>query len=141
MEAIFMPVEKSFVVFTGLHELTSRLINTFLDRASQNNSFFVNEIPHDILLEVNPDFFTAVLGGVLSTVADFARESCIRLAAQIYGSVILIRVKGFNLFCQDSLDQEIQKLQPIAEVMKGSVGVTSLRNKVTTITFGFPNCN
>ncbi len=36
---------------------------------------------------------------------------------------------------------EVEKLQPIAERMKGSVEVTSQRKSLTTITFGFPNLN
>ncbi len=125
--------------FTGLYELASRLVNTFLDKASRNNSFFINEIPQDLLLDANPQMFASVLSGLLSTVVSFAKDSCIRLTAKTYGNVILVQVKDSNTFYKYSIDKEIEKLQPLAEKMKGSISVTSQRKKLTTITFGFPN--
>lgn len=125
--------------FTGLYELASRLVNTFLDKASRNNSFFINEIPQDLLLDANPQMFASVLSGLLSTVVSFAKDSCIRLTAKTYGNVILLQVKDSNTFYKYSIDKEIKKLQPLAEKMKGSISVTSQRKKLTTITFGFPN--
>ncbi len=125
--------------FTGLYELASRLVNTFLDKASRNNSFFINEIPQDLLLDANPQMFASVLSGLLSTVVSFAKDSCIRLTAKTYGNVILLQVKDSNTFYKYSIDKEIEKLQPLAEKMKGSISVTSQRKKLTTITFGFPN--
>lgn len=125
--------------FSGLHELTDRLVSTLLPKATSNNSFFVNEIPDHLLLDTDPQMTASVLSGLLSAVVSYTKDSCIRLTAKIYGNVILMQVKespGLNI---NAVEKEVSKLQPLAERMRGSVSITSQRKKLTTITFGFPN--
>lgn len=133
------PVLKESVSFAGIHEVTSRLVNTFMDKATRNKSFFVNEIPFDLLIDTDPELFASVLSGILSAVASSAKNSCIRLSVKIFGEVILVQVKESNGLNSHYMEIELQKLLPIAEKMRGSVSVTSQRKKITTITFGFPN--
>lgn len=139
MLATAEPVLKAPVSFAGIHEATSRLVNTFMDKATRNKSFFVNEIPCDLLIDTDPELFASVLGGILCAVASSAKNSCIRLTVKIFGDVILVQVKESNGLNSYYMDIELQKLLPIAEKMRGSVSVTSQRKKITTITFGFPN--
>lgn len=133
------PVLEKPVSYAGLQEVTSRLVNTYMERVTRNNSFFVNDIPCDLLIETDPKLFSSILSGILAAVASSVKNSCIRLTVKTIGQVILVQVKESNGLNSHFMDTELQKLLPLAEKMKGSVSVTSQRKKITTITFGFPN--
>lgn len=122
-----------------LREIVDHLVTSFSFKATSNKNFFVNEIPGHLQLSADPQRIAAVLSGLLSAVVSCAKDSCIRLSAKIYGNIILVQVKDSSSFNSHAIESQVQKLQPLAEKMKGSVGVTSKRNSVTTITFGFPN--
>jgi hypothetical protein len=133
------PISKESISYTGLHDVTSQLVNTFMAEATRNKSFFINEIPCDLLLETDPQLFASVLSGILSAIVSSAKNSCIRLTVKIFGHVILVQVKESNGLNSHFMEIALLALLPIAEKMKGSVSVTSQRKKITTITFGFPN--
>lgn len=133
------PILKESVSYTGLHEVTSHLVNIFMDKATRNKSFFINEIPCDLLLETDSRLFASVLSGILSAVVSSAKNSCIRLTVKIFSNVVLVQVKESNGLNSHYMDIALLELLPIAEKMRGSVSVTSQRKKITTITFGFPN--
>jgi hypothetical protein len=139
MSSTFDQLLKEPVSYTGLHELTSRLVNTFIDEATRNQNFFINEIPCDLLLEADPGLFASVLRGILSAVVYSAKNSCIRLTVKVFGDVILVQVKESNGLNSHFMEVALLEFLPIAEKMRGSVSVTSQRKKITTITFGFPN--
>ncbi|MGZ8524428.1 MAG: hypothetical protein ACXWV1_08360 [Chitinophagaceae bacterium] len=124
---------------SGLHQLTDCLVDSFLSKASSNNNHFINEIPDQLHLVTDRQMFATVLNGLLSAVVSFAKDSCIRLSAKIYGNVVLVQVKESTNLSNKAFESEVLKLQPQAEKMRGSVCVTSQRQKLTTINFGFPN--
>jgi len=139
MLATLDPILKESVSYTGLHEVTSHLVNTFMDEATRNKNFFINEMPCDLLLEADPQLFESVLSGILAAVVSSAKNSCIRLTVKIFSNIILVQVKESNGLNSHYMDIALLELLPIAEKMRGSVSVTSQRKKITTITFGFPN--
>ena len=110
-----------------------------MDEAARNKSFFIKDIPCDLLLETAPQLFASVLSGILSAVVSSAKNSCIRLTVKVFGHVILVQVKESNGLNSHFMDIALLELLPIAEKMRGSVSVTSQRKKITTITFRFAN--
>ena len=140
MITICDPVQsKSIHESSVLHEVVELLVTSFSVNAASHKSFFVNEIPDHLHLSGDPQRIASVLSGLLSAVVSYTNDSCIRLSAKIYGNVILIQVKDSSRCNMNAIESQIQKLQPLAESMRGSVGVTSQRNNVVTLTFGFPN--
>jgi hypothetical protein len=139
MFATINTVRKVPVVHTGLRDLTDRLINNFTDKAGRNKSYFVNEIPGHLQLGADTQIFTSVLSGLLAAVAYYTRDSCIRLSAKVYGSVVLLKVKDSNNSDIYGIEAKVQNFKPLAERIRGSVHVTNQYKKLTTITFGFPN--
>jgi len=125
--------------FSGLHQLTDCLVNTFLAKATSNNNYFINEIPDQLHLATDRQMVATVLSGLLSAVVSYAKDSCIRLSAKIYGNVVLMQVKESTCLNNNAFESEVSKLQPLAEKMRGSFCVISQRQKLTTINFGFPN--
>ena len=125
--------------FSGLYQLTDCLVSSFLLNESTNKSFFFNEIPDDLHLATDKKMVACILSGVLSAVASHTPDTSIHLSAKTYGNVVLVRVKDTSGLNIDAIQSDVSKLRPLAEKMRGSVGVTSQRKKLTTITFGFPN--
>ena len=125
--------------FSGLHQLMDCLVDSFLSKASSNNNHFINEIPDQLHLATDRQMLATILSGLISAVDTYAKDSCIRLSAKVYGNVVLVQVKESTSLNNNAFESEVYKLQPLAEKMRGCVFVTSQRQKLTTITFGFPN--
>jgi hypothetical protein len=125
--------------FYGLHELVDCLVGASLPQATSNKSFFINDIPEQLPMATDRHMLVALLGGLLSTVVSYAKDSCIRLSARIYGNVVLVQVKETASLNRNVFESEVRRLQPLAEKMRGAVCVTSQRKNLTTITLGFPN--
>ena len=125
--------------FSGLRQLTDCLMHSFLHNDTSNKSFFFNEIPDHLHLATDKKIVVSVLSGVLSAVASHTEDNSIQMSAKTYGNVVLVRVKDSSGLNIDAIENDMCKLRPLAEKIRGSVGVTSQRKKLTTITFGFPN--
>lgn len=122
-----------------LQELVGNLMQSFLPLAKRNKNHFVNDIPDDLYIDTDRDLVATVLSGMLSTIIKHAKESSICMSAKIYGNVVLVHIKDYNNFNYFSIENNLQKLQPLAEKVGGSVGVTSQRHNVATFAFSFMN--
>ena len=122
-----------------LQEVADQLVKTFTAKATSNQSYFVNEIPGHLQLNRDPQVIASVLSGLLTTVVFYTKDSCIQLSAQVYGNIVLVRVRNSGSCNINGIESQIQTLLPLAERMKGSIGFTCQRNNITTICFGFSN--
>lgn len=125
--------------YSGLHELADFLIAKFKPAAASNKSLFINEIPAHLELVADKLLLSSILNGLFSVVVNYTKDSCIRLSAKTDGNMVLIQVKESISLNSTALENGLRKLQPLAEKLRGSVGVTCQRKNLTTITFGFPN--
>jgi hypothetical protein len=139
MKTMLTTCPETSLNFSGLHQFMDCLVDTFLPKATNNQSYFINEIPDQLHLNTDRQMLAAVLNGLLSSVVSYAKDSCIRLSAKIYGNVVLVQVKESASLNGHAFESEVRRLQPLAEKMRGAVCVTSQRKNLTTITFGFPN--
>lgn len=122
---------------TCIHAIADRLVTSFLPEAVSNQNFFINDIPGHLQFRNDSQVAVSVLGGLLSAIATYAKNSCIRLTARLYGNVILIHVKNSNGFNSSIIQGRLQQLQILAGKTKGAVGFTSHQDTVTSVTFGF----
>lgn len=122
---------------TRIHEVADNLVKSFLPEAVSNQNFFINDIPEHLQFQKDSQVVASVLGGLLSAIATYAKNSCIRLTAKLYGNVILIHVKNSNSFNCNVIQGRLQQLQLLAGKAQGSVGFTSHQNNITSVTFGF----
>jgi len=99
----------------------------------------VNDIPDHFQLGKDTQLIASVLGGLLSTVVSYAKDSCIWLSAKLYGNVILVHVKNSNGFNCNAIENQLQQLQAMAGRTRGTVGFTSHDSNITSVTFGFSN--
>ena len=124
---------------SNLNDVVDRVIKTLLPKASENKSFFVNDIPDHFQLGKDTQVIASVLGGLLSTVVSYAKDSCIWLSAKLYGNVVLVHVKNSNGFNCNAIENQLQQLQLIAGKTRGTVGFTAHESNITSVTFGFSN--
>lgn len=124
---------------SNLNDVVDRVVKTLLPKASENKSFFVNDIPDHFQLGKDAHVIASVLGGLLSTVVSCAKDSCIWLSAKLYGNVVLVHVKNSNGFRCNAIENQVQQLQRIAGKTRGTVGFTTHESNITSVTFGFSN--
>ena len=124
---------------SNLQEVADQLVKAFTAKATSNQSYFINEIPGHLQLNRDPQVIASVLSGLLTTVVFYTKDSCIQLSAQLYGNIVLVRVRNSGSLNINGIETQLQTLLPLAERMKGSIGFTCQRNNITTICFGFSN--
>ena len=123
----------------SLHHLVNEIITGVSAKTSRHNSCIVNDIPIHLQLASNTDMIASVVSNLLSTLATYAENSCIRITAKVFNNVILLQLKDQNSINTYTIANSLQSSQPIAEKIGGFLGVTSQRKNETTIVFSFPN--
>src|SRR5258705_12779605 len=84
---------------TVLQNLVDRLIKTLLPVAARNNSSFVNDVPSMLNIGGDGNIVASVINGLLRSVINNARESCICISAkEMYGKMVMVSVKDSNSF-------------------------------------------
>ena len=123
----------------SLNQLLSKLLPGFQQLAVDRKSFFINDVPRNILVNTDNNIVASVLADLLRIVSSKADNSCIRISAKSFHDVILIHVKDNNGCNNYVLDANFFQVQPLADKIGGFIDVTSQRKKATTIAFSFSN--
>lgn len=122
-----------------LQSVIDKLISPLLPVAVRNNSFIVNDVPSFLRFGNDEKEVACVINGILRSVIHNARESCIRVSAQLmYGKLMVVSVKDSNSFNTYGVACSLQDVLPLAQKMGGQLDITNQRQKVTTIVFKFP---
>ena len=128
------------VLNTGsLHNVVGRLIKSLAPAARRHKSYIVNDVPVEIRTGVNENLLASVLGSLINAVLRNTQNSCIRITAKFYGNVVLMHIKDNGCINYSSISQNLAEIQPQVEKLNGFIGLTSYRNKLTTIAFSFVN--
>ena len=122
-----------------LKQLTSRLAGNFLPIAIRNQSFFMNDIPEDLLVEHNREWISSIISGLLSAVVLHAKDTCIRLTARRYGHVIVLEIRESGCISTYAMACGLQDVQSLAEKIGGCLTISINKEKATTIAFSFPS--
>jgi len=124
---------------TVLQSAVDRLISSLAPVAIRNRSSFVNNIPATLDIGSDENSVITVIGGLLRSVINNARESCIRISAkETYGTLVTVSVKDSNSYDTYAVACSLQDVVPLAEKMGGQLSIISEKQKVTTFTFRFP---
>lgn len=129
----------SVACIASLHNVVGSLINSLAPAANRHKSCIVNDVPIEIRTDVNENLLASVLGSLINAVLRNTQNSCIRITAKLYGNVVLLHIKDNGCFNHSSISQNLTRIQPQVEKLNGFVGITSYRNKLTTIAFSFVN--
>lgn len=122
-----------------LQNLIDKLIKSLLPLAVRNNCFIVNDVSPGLTINGEENAVISVLDGLLLSVINNARETCIRISAQeMYGKMIIVSVKDSNSFNTYAVACSLQDVVPLAEKIGGRLDISSQTQKITTIAFRFP---
>lgn len=122
-----------------LKQLTSRVASTYLPVAVRNQSFFMNDIPGDLVVEHNNEWVSSIINGLLNAVVLHAKDTCIRLTARKYGHVVVLEIKESGCISSYAMACGLQDVQTLAEKIGGCLTISINKEKTTTIAFSFPN--
>lgn len=123
----------------NLKQLTTRVADSYLPVAVRNNSFFMNDIPDNMLLEHNQEWISSIISGLLSAVVMHAKETCIRFTARKYGHVVVLEIRESGCISTYAMACGLQDVQSLAEKIGGCLTISVNKEKTTTIAFSFPN--
>jgi hypothetical protein len=124
---------------TLLSALIGKLIRTYQPVAVQRNSTFLDEVPKNILLQADEKKIAAFLGSAFYLTARCSKDTCIKISAGEFSDILWIQIKDSNTFNSYALLSKMQHLQKLARTMGGSLDVTRIRSKETTIIFSIAN--
>ena len=123
----------------ALQSVIDKLITPLVPIAVRNNSFIVNDVPSFLKFGNDEKGVASVIDGILRSVIHNARESCIRISAQLlYGKMMVVSVKDSNSFNTYAVACSLQDVLPLAQKLGGQLDISNQRQKVTTIAFKFP---
>jgi K+-sensing histidine kinase KdpD len=122
-----------------LHTLINHIADDLALAISSKKSIIINDVPDEIFLQTDGELISSALHNLLSLVISHSQNSRIRITAKFFGNVVLLHVKDDGCLNYDSISQNLNKIQSIAEKLGGFIGFTSYRNKLTTIAFSFMN--
>lgn len=118
--------------------LVSLLATSVLPTAVRRKSFIINEVPHEFFIATDGNMLASILSGLLQTVVTHAENSCIRIAAEGYGNIVLIHLKDSGNFNNRPVANDLQQVQQLAKKIGGCVSISNQREEMT-IAFTFPN--
>lgn len=122
----------------SLKQIAGKLMNGYLPVAVKHNNFFVNDIPADLAIEHNQSWISSVICGVLDTIVQHSRETCIRITARKYGYVVVLEVKESGSVNGYAMACGLQQVNSLAEKIGGCLSI-SIQQPMTTVAFSFPN--
>ena len=123
----------------SLQHIVQSLVLNYQNVAVTQNSFFVNEVPPTLCISADKGLVTTLLGNLFSLVANYCKDTCIKISAKAYHDVIVMHIKDTSTFNNYVLTSHLQNLQIGADKIGGFVEITSQRKKETTIAFSFIN--
>lgn len=104
-----------------------------------NSQEIVNDVPPDLFVGTDKNALASVLSSLLNHLIVNEGCSTINISAKLFGNVVLIHIKDSGNKDHSPVAENIIRIQPLVERLKGFLGITSHRNNRTTIAFSFVN--
>jgi hypothetical protein len=122
----------------SLKQIINTLLLSYQPVAVRQNSFFVNEIPDDLLIETDKNVLITLLGSLFYVVARCSKDTCINISAKGYSEVLLLYIKDSNSLNNYGILSSLQHLQLLADKLGGFFHLSGLDTKATSIAFSLP---
>ena len=123
----------------SLHNLMGSLLPGLQQTAVRHKSFFVNDIPEEILISADKNIVSSIVANLLRIVSRNADNSCIRVSAKTYHNVILMQVTDSNTCNNYAIKASLLHVEPLIGKIGGFIDINNHRQKSTTIHFSFSN--
>lgn len=122
----------------NLNLLIERLTGLFVPTAENNQSYFVNDVPHDLSIDHHPQFISPVIYRMLSAIVNHVKNSCIRLTARKQGLLTVLEILESGNINSYAMASELQEVNLLAQKMGGDLYIMLSRDNMTSVVFSFP---
>lgn len=124
----------------SLQQLVSNLVNSSLPAAKHNNTHLVNEVEQGIALgKAEMHKTLSVIRDILNAVVTNSRNGEIHITADRYRGVVVLEIQERNNYNGYALAYSIGSIEPEAALVGGHITIKGPHQKVTTISFSFPD--
>ena len=122
----------------NLNQLIERLTGLFMPLAENNQSFFVNDVPHDLSIDHHPQFISPVIYRMLSAIVNHVKKSSIRLTARKEGQLTVLEICESGSVNGYAMASELQEVNLLAERMGGELNIVLSEKNMTAVVLSFP---
>ncbi len=137
---LHLPVARgAFRTAISLQQLINYLVNSSLPAANSNNTHVVNEVGQGIALGASMHNAIAVMKDLLYTVVANSRNGDIHITAERFRDEVTLEIQERNNYNGYALAFSIGSLEPDAASLGGHISINGPQQRVTTISFSFPN--
>lgn len=120
----------------SLDKMISRLLYAFQPTAVRKNSFFINYVPINFIVDANKNMLAAVISELLSSVVHKTKNSCIHISAKRYSDIVLFKVRDSQPG-NDVFECNWREINPLVEKLGGCITTSETHYNSSTITFSF----
>jgi len=124
---------------SSLQQLVNNLVISSLPAARNHNTNIVNEVTEGIALGGSMHEVVIVMKDILTTVVANSRNGNIHITAARYKDVVIVEIQERNNYNGYALSFSLGSIEPEAALIGGHLSIRGQQQKVTTISFSFPD--
>lgn len=121
----------------SLHQLVSRLMNSFIPLAVAKNSFIINDVGSDFYLTADEQVLSVVVSSLLTNAVNSSENVCIRIEAIKTGQGVQIRVRHNGASYYSTVANSFSQAMEAARILGGNINIHNRCNEGTVTTFYF----
>lgn len=119
----------------SLHQLVSRLMDSFIPAAVANGSFIINDVHPGLQLKADEQVLAFVVGNLLTNAISSSKTVCIRVEASKTEAGVQIRVRHNGASYYSTVAHSFSQVIAAARRLGGNINIHNQKNEGTTITF------
>ena len=122
-----------------LQQIVNNFMTGIYNCAKENHSAVVNEISKNVMLGYQNGKVISIINELVETVVRNSKNGEIYITADRYSDVIIFQIEERNNYNGYALSYSINSIEPDAAKVGGHISIRGPQQKVTTISFSFPN--
>lgn len=119
----------------SLHQLVSRLLDSYIPMAVAKNSFIINDVHSGVQLKADEQVLSFVVGNLLTNAINTSNMVCIRVEAVKTETGVQIRVRHNGASYYSTVASSFSQAMEAARILGGNINIYNSWNEGTTITF------
>jgi hypothetical protein len=139
MEQILYPFDGGSKAAPSLQHLLNTIVSNYLPAATRNNTQVLNEVKKEISVGTTIEKAVAVMSDLLAMVVSNSRNGDIHITAEKFKDVVIVEIQERNNYNGYALSSSIHSIAPEAAALGGHISINGPQQKITTISFSFPN--
>ncbi|HEV7781833.1 MAG TPA: hypothetical protein VGO58_11250 [Chitinophagaceae bacterium] len=123
----------------NLQHLLNVILSNYRPAAQSHNTQLLNDVKQEIVMGTSMQKAVTVMSDLLATVVANSRNGEIHITAEKYNGVVVVEIQERNNYNGYALSFSVNSLAPDAAALGGFISIKGPQQKVTTISFSFPN--